>query len=41
MLYLKVVKTVNPKSSQNKENFFFYFFNFVFIRDDRCSLNLL
>ena len=30
MLYMKVVKGVNPKSSHHKE-YFFYFFNFVSI----------
>ena len=37
---MKVVKTVNPEFlSQGKH--FFYFFNFVTIWGDRCSLNLL
>ena len=39
MLYMKVVKRVNPKSSHHKENFFFYFFNFMSIGNDGCSLN--
>ena len=39
MLYMKIVKKVNPKSSRHKEKeYFFYFFNFVSIWDDRCSL---
>ena len=41
MFYMKVVKRGNPKSSHLKENSFFYFFNFVSIRDNGCSLNKL
>ena len=37
MLYMKVVKRVNPEfSSQGK---IFYFFNFVSIWDEGCLLN--
>ena len=39
MLYTKVVKRVNPKSSYYKENIFFSFFNFVSMWDEH-SLNL-
>ena len=31
MLYMKIVKRVNPKSSHHKENFYFFFFYFVSI----------
>ena len=38
----KLLNRVNPKSSHHKEKtLFFYFFNFVSIWDDGCSLNLL
>ena len=40
MLYMRVVKRVNPKSSHHKE-IFFNFFNFVSLWDDGYSLNLL
>ena len=40
MVYMKVVKSANPKSSHHLENFF-YFFNFVSIWDDGYLLNLL
>ena len=38
---MRVVKSINPKSSQHKEKFFFCFFNSVSVWDDECSLNLL
>ena len=41
MLYMKVVKRVKPKSSHHKEKTFFYFFKFVSLWDDGCSLNVL
>ena len=34
-------KRVNPKSFHHKEDFFLYFFTFVSLRDNGCSLNLL
>ena len=37
----KFVKRVKPKSSHHKEKTFFYFFKFVSVWDDGCSLNLL
>lgn len=40
MLYMLYMK-VNPRSSYCKEKrFFFYFFNFISLRLDGCSLNL-
>ena len=39
MLCMNVVKRVNPEFSPQGK-IFFYFFNFVSIWDDRCSLNL-
>ena len=30
MLYMKVVKKVNPKSSHHKQEFFFFFFYSVY-----------
>ena len=40
MLYIKVVKRVNPKSLIKMKHF--YFFNFVSIgMDDKYSLNLM
>ena len=40
LLCMKAVKGVNPESSPHKKKKF-YFFNFVFIWDDRCSLTLV
>ena len=41
MLYIKVVKRVNPKSLITNEKHF-YFFNFASIgMDDKYSLNLM
>ena len=38
----KLLKRVNPKkSSHHKENFYFYFFNFISVWNDGCSLNIL
>ena len=34
MLYMKVAKTVNPKSSHHKEKNFFYVFNFISVSED-------
>ena len=40
MIYMKVVKRVNPKSSHQKQKkFFFYTFDFVSIQNDSYSLN--
>ena len=42
MFCMKVVKRINPKSTYNKENkFFFYLFNFVSVWVDGCSLTSL
>ena len=41
MLYMIVVKNVNPELSSQGTILFFNFFNFISIWDDRCSLNLL
>ena len=41
MLYMKVTKRVNSKSSHHEEEFIFYFFNVKSIWDDGCLLNLL
>ena len=40
MLYMKVIKSLNPKRSHYKEKDFYYFFNFVTIWDDGQSLSL-
>ena len=40
MLYVQV-KRVNPKGAHHKESIFFYFFPFVSVWNDGCSLNLL
>ena len=40
MLYEKVVKRVCLQSSHYTDQSFFYFFNFVFIWNDGCSLNV-
>ena len=40
MLYMKVVKGVNPTSSHHKEEIFFSFY-FVSVWDDGYSLKLL
>ena len=41
MLYM-IVKRANPKSSYYKEKIiFFYFFNFVSVWEEGCSLNIL
>ena len=38
----KLLKRVNPKkSSHHKEKFYFYFFNFISVWYDGCSLNIL
>ena len=40
MLHMKVVERINSESSHDKEKYLFvYFFNFVSIWDDQCSLN--
>ena len=41
MLYMKVVKKVNPTSSHHKKENVFFFFYSVSIWDDECSLNIL
>ena len=39
MLYMKVVKIINPKISHHKEWFFFFFKNLISIWSDWCSLS--
>ena len=42
MLYMKIIKRLNPnKSSHHMEEIFFCFFNFVSTWDEGCSLKLL
>ena len=40
-VYLTVVKRVNQKSSYHIHTNIFYFFNFVSMCDDGCSLNIV
>ena len=39
MLYMKVVKIINPKISHHKDWFFFFFKNLISIWSDWCSLS--
>ena len=41
VLYLKVVKSKSDEFSSQGKNTFFYFFNFISLQDDGCSLNFL